>query len=202
MASSFTTNFAIEKPATGEQSGSWGDTTNFNFDLFDRLAGYKSITLSNTSSTLTVRPSSPSQGASNVEDGMYRAIKFVDGGDIGGTVTLTVGPNTSATFFLFQNALSGSRDITVTQGSGSNATITNGQTAMIYCDGGGSGAAVVSISDSLAMSSPKITGGTITGITDLAIADGGTGASTAAAARTNLNVDEAGSAVALAIALG
>ena len=202
MASSFTTNFAIEKPATGEQSGSWGDTTNFNFDLFDRLAGYKSITLSNTSSTLTIRPSSPSQGASNVEDGMYRAIKFVDGGDIGGTVTLTVGPNTSATFFIFQNALSGSRDITVTQGSGANATITNGQTAMVYCDGAGSGAAVISISDSLAMSSPKITGGTITGITDLAIADGGTGASTAAAARTNLNVDEAGSAVALAIALG
>lgn len=202
MASSFTTNFAIEKPATGEQSGSWGDTTNFNFDLFDRLAGYKSITLSNTSSTLTIRPSSPSQGSSNVEDGMYRAIKFVDGGDIGGTVTLTVGPNTSATFFIFQNALSSSRDITVTQGSGANATITNGQTAMVYCDGAGSGAAVISISDSLAMSSPKIAGGTITGITDLAIADGGTGASTAAAARTNLNVDEAGSAVALAIALG
>jgi len=202
MASSFTTNFAIEKPNTGEQSGTWGDTTNFNFDLFDRLAGFKAITLSNTSSTLTVRPSSPSQGSSNVEDGMYRAIKFVDGGDIGGTVTLTVGPNTSATFFLFQNALSGSRDISVTQGSGANATVTNGQTAMVYCDGAGSGAAVISISDSLAMSSPKITGGTITGITDLAVADGGTGASTAAAARTNLNVDEAGSAVALAIALG
>jgi len=202
MASSFTTNFAIEKPNTGEQSGTWGDTTNFNFDLFDRLAGFKAITLSNTSSTLTVRPSSPSQGSSNVEDGMYRAIKFVDGGDIGGTVTLTVGPNTSATFFLFQNALSGSRDISVTQGSGANATVTNGQTAMVYCDGAGSGAAVISISDSLAMSSPKITGGTITGITDLAVADGGTGASNAAAARTNLNVDEAGTAVALAIALG
>jgi hypothetical protein len=202
MASSFTTNFAIEKPNTGEQSGTWGDTTNFNFDLFDRLAGYKSITLSNTSSTLTVRPSSPSQGSSNVEDGMYRAIKFVDGGDIGGNVTLTVGPNTSATFFMFQNALSGSRDIAVTQGSGANVTVSNGQSAIVYCDGAGSGAAVVDIGGSLSMSNAKITGGTITGITDLAIADGGTGASSASAARANLNVDEAGSAVALAIALG
>ena len=46
------------------------------------------------------------------------------------------------------------------------------------------------------------TGGSITGITDLAVADGGTGASTAAAARTNLDVDQAGTALALAIALG
>ena len=45
MASTFTTNFAIEKPGTGEQSGTWGTTTNLNFDIFDRLAGYKSITI-------------------------------------------------------------------------------------------------------------------------------------------------------------
>jgi len=52
------------------------------------------------------------------------------------------------------------------------------------------------------MSSVNITGGVISGITDLAVADGGTGASNVAGAKANLEVDPAGTAVALAIALG
>lgn len=55
---------------------------------------------------------------------------------------------------------------------------------------------------SQAASNVSITGGSITGITDLAVADGGTGASTIAGAQANLQVDPAGTAVALAIALG
>ena len=35
MASTYTDNLGIEKIATGEKAGTWGDTTNTNFDLID-----------------------------------------------------------------------------------------------------------------------------------------------------------------------
>jgi hypothetical protein len=58
-----------------------------------------------------------------------------------------------------------------------------------------SGGSVVTLTDSMARqasSNVTITGGSITGITDLAVADGGTGASTAANARTNLSAAASG----------
>ena len=200
MASTFTTNFAIEKPGTGEQSGTWGTTTNHNFDIFDRLAGYKSVTVSGTTHTLTVRPSSPSSGSSNASDGMYRVIEFKDSGsDLGADVTVTIAPNTTQAFFIFKNSLTADRNIIVTQGSGTNVTVPGtGKVSIVYGDGGGATANMISLSDTLAMSNPEITGGVATGLTDLSMAD----ATAQGKAHTGLNVDAAGTAVALSIALG
>jgi len=200
MPSSFTTNFAIEKPATGEQSGTWGTTTNHNFDIFDRLAGYKSVTVSGATHTLTVRPSSPSSGSSNAQDGMYRVIEFKDSGsDLGSDVTLTIAPNSTQAFFIFKNSLTADRNIIVTQGSGTNVTVPGtGKVSILFGDGGGSGANVISLSDTLAMSNPEITGGSVTNLTDLSMIN----AAAQVKAQNGLNVDAAGTAVALSIALG
>ena len=146
MVSTYTSNFGIEKMGSGDQAGTWGTTTNYNLDILDRVASYASVTLSSVSETLTVREASPDTGASNVQTGMYRVLKFIDAGDIGGTVTLTVAPNDVATYFILINSLSGSRAISVTQGSGSNYSLANASAAVVYCDGAGATAAVTNAS--------------------------------------------------------
>ena len=192
MASTYTSANGIELIATGEQSGAWGDTTNVNLQIIDRiLTGIGAITLSGTTHTLTT-----SDGT--LSDGMYKVL--VLGGSPSGTNTITIAPNDAQkTYMVYNNS---GQSAIFSQGSGANVTVANGDTKLIYTDGVGSGAAVFDFTANLAMSSVNITGGVISGITDLAVADGGTGASTVAAAQTNLQVDPAGTAVALAIALG
>ena len=158
MVSTYTTNFGIEEMASGDQAGAWGTTTNFNFDIMDRIASYKSVTISATSHTLTVREASPDTGTSNVQDGMFRVIKFADGGDIGGNCTVTVAPNTTAAWFIFENALSASRTIDISQGSGANVTIQNGKNVAVYCDGAGAGAAVANALSDLQIATLECTG--------------------------------------------
>ena len=134
MASTFTTNFGIEKIGTGEQSGTWGTTTNYNIDILDRITSYKSVTLSDAATaTLTVRAGSPSSGSSNLNDGMYRVIKF--GGTLSQACTITISPSTTTAYFIIQNGTSGSQNIIIKQGSGAQTvTIANGKADIVYAD--------------------------------------------------------------------
>jgi hypothetical protein len=83
-----------------------------------------------------------------------------------------------------KNFQDGSAGDSVTVGGNLSVTGTTTLTGAITATGGVSGA--------ITSSAATITGGTITGITDLAVADGGTGASTAANARTNLSAASSG----------
>ena len=139
MASTYAVNTGIELIADGEQSGTWGDTTNTNLQIVDRLtSGVGSITLSGTTHTL-----STSDGA--LSEGQYKVLVF--GGTPSGTNTVTVTPNDqSKQYFIVNNS---GQSVIISQGSGSNVTVVDGATEIIYCDGAGSGAAVVSLSSDL-----------------------------------------------------
>jgi hypothetical protein len=161
MASTYTTGFGIEKIGTGEQAGAWGTTTNHNADILDRIASYKAVALSGTTHTLTVREASPGSGTENLQDGMYRVIKFT--GALGANNTVTIAPNTSPAYFIIENATtdsgsSGPYSVILTQGSGANVTVQNGKNAIIYCDGAGAGAVVYDALADLQVGTLEVTG--------------------------------------------
>ena len=138
MASTYTTNGGIELIPTGEQSGTWGTTTNTNWNIVDRLTnGVGAITLSGTTHTLTT-----SEGA--LSDGQYGLL--VVGGSPSGTNTVTLSPNDADHIYIVKN--SSGQSVTLSQGSGANVTVTNGKSAIVYADGAGSGAAVVDVTSS------------------------------------------------------
>ena len=136
MTSSYTVNQGIEKPAAGDQSGTWGGTVNTNMDIIDRVvSGVGALTLTGSTTTLTTTDGT-------LTDGMYRVLVLGDGGDLGSNNTITISPNDQDKLYLVYNNLTANRSAIFTQGSGDNATVENGETAWIYADGAGSGAAV------------------------------------------------------------
>ena len=135
MTSTYTANNGIEKIATGDQSGTWGETTNTNFDIIDRaLNGVGSITLSGTSHTLTTTDGS-------LTDGMFKVLTLA--GSPTGTNTITISPNDQDKLYFVKNA--SGQSAVFSQGTGANVTIPNGNADIIFADGAGSGAAVSSL---------------------------------------------------------
>ena len=138
----YTTNSGIKKIATGDESGTWGTSTNTNFDIIDRIAaGVGDITLSGTTHTLTTSDGSAS-------DGQYHVLLL--GGSPSGTNTITVAPNDAKRMYFVKN--NSGQSAIFSQGAGANVTVANGASAIIYCDGAGSGAAVVDLGASLPLS--------------------------------------------------
>ena len=153
MASTYTTFNGIEKPDTGEKSGTWGTMVNTNMDLIDQaLDGFISITAAATGSTGSPNTLPITDGS--VSNGRNRIIKIVDGGDLGGTVYYQITPNDAERYLWIENGLSGSRSILLFQGTynaSNDIEIPAGKTKLVRSDGGGSGATVVEVAPNLAV---------------------------------------------------
>jgi len=161
MASNYSTNLKIELIATGEQAGTWGGTTNTNLGtaIEEAVVGYGNPNFaSDADLTLTLSNSNATQVARNL------VLNVTSSGSLTATRNLVV--PTIEKPYVVQNNTSGGQSIIVKTSGGSGITVPNGKSMFLYVDG------------------TNVTEVT----THIPVSSGGTGASTASAARTNLGL--------------
>ena len=132
----YVNNLRLKEIATGDESGTWGTSTNTNLELIGEALGFgtEAITTNADTHTTTIADGSSDAG---------RALFLKYTGTLDSACTITIGPNTMKRVHIIENATSGSQNIIISQGSGANVTIGPGDTKVVYLDGAGSGAAVV-----------------------------------------------------------
>ena len=144
----YTNNLRLKEIATGDESGTWGVTTNTNLDLIADSLGYNTQDCfsSDADAATTVADGSPDPARA-----MY--FKVTSSVTLTDTRTLTIAPNTVSRVMFIENATTGSQSIAISQGSGANVTVANGSSKLVYLDGAGATAAVIDISTSLSLAS-------------------------------------------------
>jgi cytoskeletal protein CcmA (bactofilin family) len=149
MSSSYVNDLRLEEIGTGEQSGTWGATTNTNLELIGEAFGYGTEGITTNADTHT---STIADGATDPVRAMF--VKYT--GTLDSACTITIAPNTVNRMQFIENATSGSQNIIISQGSGANITIPAGDVKAVYLDGAGSGAAVVDAFASLSVVDLKV----------------------------------------------
>jgi hypothetical protein len=147
MPSTYTLNNGIELIGTGEQSGTWGDTTNTNLGLLDAaLDGQVTITLAAAGSSGSPNALPITDGTAS--NGRNRMVVFADGGDLGATAYVQLTPNDAEKIIYIRNSLSGSRSVILFQGTynaSNDYEVPAGTTAVVYFDGAGAGAVAANV---------------------------------------------------------
>jgi len=131
----YVNDLRLKEISTGDESGTWGTSTNSNLELIAEAFGYGTEAITTNADTHT---STIADGSTDPVRSMY--VKYT--GTLDSTCTITIAPNTLSKVWIIENATSGSQDIAISQGSGANVTIPNSAVKVIYTDGAGSGAAV------------------------------------------------------------
>ena len=144
---SYDNDLVLTELATGEGSGTWGDTTNVNLELIGEAFSYGTGATfgSDANQTVTINQ------ASHLYRRMF--ILVTSSTSLSATRTLEINPTTISKMMLIRNSTSGNQSIIIKQGSGATVTIPNGMTKMIILDGAGGGAAVFDVLDYLDLTS-------------------------------------------------
>jgi hypothetical protein len=168
MPSTYTLNNGIELIATGEQSGTWGDTTNVNLGLIDTaLDGQVTVTLPAAGSSGSPNALAISDGSAS--DGRNRLIIFDDGGDLGATAFVQLTPNDAEKIVYIRNNLTGGRAITLFQGTynaSNDYEVPAGTTAVVFFNGGGAGAVAANVFNNAFFDSLRLGAVSVTAILD------------------------------------
>ena len=133
----YVNDLRLKEISTGDESGTWGTSTNTNLELIAEAfgRGTKDCFSSDADATETI-----ADGSSDEVRKLY--LKITSSATLTATRTLTLAPNTVSKVWIIENATTGSQSITLSQGSGANVTIASGEVKVIATDGAGSGAAV------------------------------------------------------------
>jgi hypothetical protein len=131
MASTYSNNLQLQLIGTGDQAGTWGDTTNTNIGTLieQAISGYKQVSLSAGTNTLTMTP-----GATADARNMYLELTNV------GTCTLVVPANAavgngSKLYFIYNNTTVTPGAVLVKTSGGTGVSVALGQRVCLVCDG-------------------------------------------------------------------
>ena len=168
MPSTYTLNNGIELIGTGEQSGTWGDTTNTNLQLLDTaLDGQVTVALSSAGSSGSPNNLPVSDGTTS--NGRNRLVTFSDSSDLGATAYVQLTPNDSEKIIYVRNSLSGSRSIVLFQGTynaSNDYEVPAGTTAVVFFNGAGTGAVAANVFNNAFFDSLRLGGVSVTAILD------------------------------------
>ncbi len=111
MPSSYSTDLKLELMVTGENSGTWGDKTNTNLNLLQQaIAGYQSVALTSTNTTLSMTNAT-------ISDARNAILQFT--GTITANCTVFIETGIEKTYIV-DNATSGAFTVALNQVGGSS----------------------------------------------------------------------------------
>lgn len=142
MASTYTSNNGIEKPGTGDQSGTWGTTTNINFDIIDQaISGQVSIAITGNKLLQT------SNGSTS--DGLNPVLVLT--GTPGSAFELQIDPTDAKKLYFIQNDTDATCTVVyngVTASGSNSVEIPAGLFKICSGDGGGGSGVFIELNPS------------------------------------------------------